>query len=46
MHLIWEGIKRTYKLIKEKKKKIKESRFRRTRFEEGSSSMGKRGRYA
>ena len=46
MHLIWEGIKRTYKLIKGQKKKIEEARFRRTRSEGGSSSMGKKGRHA
>ena len=47
MHLIWEGIKRTYKLIKgQKKKKTEESRFRRTHSEGGSSSMGKRGKRA
>ena len=47
MHLIWEGIKRTYKLIKgQKKKKIEETHFRKTHSEGGSSSMGKRGRRA
>ena len=34
MHLIWEGIKRTYKLIKgQKNKKIEETYFRRTHSE-------------
>ena len=46
MHLIWEGIKRTYKLIKEKKKKIEESHFRRTRSEGGSNRIRKRRRHA
>jgi len=47
MHLLWEGIKRTYKLIKgQKKKKTKETHFRRTHSKGGSSSMGKRGRRA
>ena len=47
MHLIWEGIKRTYKLIKgQRKEKIEETCFRRTHSEGGSSSMIKKGRRA